>query len=293
MPPNPQKIYFRTARMTAPFSILIPSWNNLPYLKFCIESIRKNSSAQHQIIVHVNDGADGTLIWVEQNGIEHTFSLENIGICKALNAAAQRVCNSYIVYMNDDMYALPGWDTFLSEEIQQAGNQLFMLSATMIEPRSSGNKCVIVQDFGTTRETFQEENLLAAQLEKPDWCGASWPPVLMATQLWRKAGGMSEEFSPGMYSDPDLSMKLWQSGCRIFKGVGKSRVYHFQCKTTGRIEKNDGRKTFLRKWNMLPSMFYKNYLRMGEPWTGALKEPEQNILFIKDTVRSRILKWLT
>lgn len=273
-----------------PFSILIPSWNNLPYLKLCIESIRKNSSAQHQIIVHVNDGADGTLIWVEQNGIEHTFSLENIGICKALNTAAQLARNEYIVYMNDDMYACPAWDKFLLQEIERLGSEPFMLSSTMIEPHGSGNPCVIVQDFGNALENFQEENLLKASFEKPNWWGASWPPVLIPTKLWQQVGGMSDEFSPGMYSDPDLSMKLWQAGCRIFKGIGKSTVYHFQCKTTGRIEKNDGRKTFLRKWGILPSAFYKYYLRMGEPWNGELQEPKKNLQFRLQELRAQVLK---
>ena len=40
------------------FSILIPTWNNLPFLKICVDSIRKNSTYRHQIIVHVNDGSD-------------------------------------------------------------------------------------------------------------------------------------------------------------------------------------------------------------------------------------------
>lgn len=278
---------------SAPFSILIPSWNNLPYLKLCVESIRKNSSLQHQIIVHVNEGADGTLIWVEQNGIEHTFSLENIGICKALNAAALLVRNEFIVYMNDDMYVCPDWDKFLSEEIEHAGNQSLMLSATMIEPRLSKNPCVLVRDFGDSLENFCEEKLLSAKLEKPDWCGASWAPVLVPAQLWNQVGGMSEEFSPGMYSDPDLSMKLWRAGCRIFKGVGKSKVYHFQCKTTGRIEKNDGRKTFLLKWGILPSFFYKHYLRMGEPWKGILNEPKKNLRFRLQKIRAGMLKRFT
>ena len=43
------------------FSILIPTWNNLEFLKICIGSIRRNSTFDHQIIIHVNDGSDGTL----------------------------------------------------------------------------------------------------------------------------------------------------------------------------------------------------------------------------------------
>ena len=40
--------------MFAIVSILIPSFNNLEYLKLCINSINKNSKYKHQIIVHVN-----------------------------------------------------------------------------------------------------------------------------------------------------------------------------------------------------------------------------------------------
>ena len=87
------------------FTILIPTWNNLPYLKVCVESIIKNSSFQHQIIVHINEGADGTTEWVKDNNFEHTFSDQNIGICKALNQASILAKTKYICYFNDDMYA--------------------------------------------------------------------------------------------------------------------------------------------------------------------------------------------
>ena len=48
------------------FSILIPTYNNLEYLKVCINSIRKNSKFSHQIIVHINEGTDGTLEYVKE-----------------------------------------------------------------------------------------------------------------------------------------------------------------------------------------------------------------------------------
>ena len=49
------------------FSILIPTLNNLEYLKICIKSIINNSKFNHQIIVHVNIGDDGTLDYVKKN----------------------------------------------------------------------------------------------------------------------------------------------------------------------------------------------------------------------------------
>ena len=43
-------------------SILIPTFNNLNYLNLTIQSIKKNSSLNsHEILLHINDGSDGTL----------------------------------------------------------------------------------------------------------------------------------------------------------------------------------------------------------------------------------------
>ena len=42
------------------FLIIIPTFNNLQYLKICISSIKKNSKFEHEIITHINDGSDGT-----------------------------------------------------------------------------------------------------------------------------------------------------------------------------------------------------------------------------------------
>ena len=62
------------------FSILIPTWNNLPYLRLCVESIRKNSSYTHEILIYVNDGSDGTLEWVKEQNIKYLHNESNIGI---------------------------------------------------------------------------------------------------------------------------------------------------------------------------------------------------------------------
>ena len=42
------------------FSIVIPTYNNLKYLELCLKSIKKNSKFHHEIIIHINEGIDGT-----------------------------------------------------------------------------------------------------------------------------------------------------------------------------------------------------------------------------------------
>jgi len=44
------------------FSIVIPTYNNLKYLELCLKSIKKNSKYDHEIIIHINEGIDGTKI---------------------------------------------------------------------------------------------------------------------------------------------------------------------------------------------------------------------------------------
>ena len=259
------------------FSILIPSWNNLEYLQLCVESIRRHSTYSHQIIVHANEGKDGTREWLDaQPDLDYTRSEENVGICYSLNYARSLAKAEYLCYLNDDMVVLPEWDKYLLEEIERIGHRSFILSATAIEPRDTGNSCVLVQNYGDSPATFQQDKLLREfrSQEKADWSGSTWPPIVLHRDLWDLVGGLSIEFSPGMYSDPDLSMKLWQAGVRYFKGLGQSRVYHFGSKSTKRKRMNTGRDLFLMKWGVSSSTFSKKYLRRGAPFSGPLTEPE-------------------
>lgn len=252
-------------------SLLIPSWNNLEYLRLCVDSIRRHSALPVQIIVHVNDGSDGTLEWViSQPDIDYTHSSENIGICYALNHARSLAIGEYIVYINDDMYVCPGWDTALMDEVRTIGHPWFFLSSTMIEPRDTGNPAVLVRDYGSSVASFDEAGLLSgfSAPAKNDWMGATWPPNIVHKDVWDLVGGYSVEFSPGLYSDPDFSMKLWTMGVRLYKGVAASRVYHFMSKSLGRVTLNEGDKTFVRKWGITSGFLTRHMLRRGEPFTG-------------------------
>lgn len=256
----------------AQYSILIPTWNNIEYLKCCINSIEKNSFFKHQILIHINDGSDGTLEWVKgRKDLSYKHSNENIGICWALNGLRAFVDTDYILYMNDDMYVCPEWDLELMNEIDRHKDNRFFLSSTVIEPYPSPYTEVLApNNYGTSPEELNEDKLLEEfkTIKGFDWQGATWPPNLVHKEIWDLVGGYSIEFSPGFYSDPDFSMKLWNAGIRDFRGVDKSRVYHFGSKSTKRIKLNQGSKQFLFKWGITSSTFIKYYLRRGAPLNG-------------------------
>ena len=53
------------------FSVIIPTYNNLDYLKLCIKSLKKNSKYNHELIFHINEGIDGSLNYIKSNNIIH------------------------------------------------------------------------------------------------------------------------------------------------------------------------------------------------------------------------------
>lgn len=286
--PN-KKLYIKFTNQpkmsTIAFSIIIPTWNNLPFLKICIASIIKNSIASHQIIVHINDGSDGTLEWIKEQGIDYTYSKENIGVCMSCNMMRSKVKNNYIFYLNDDMYLLPGWDISLTDEINKLPDNKFFLSGTMIQPHNSLDVGILC-NYGDTPETFDEKRLLAEyKLQHiEDWHGATWPPNLVHRDIWDLVGGYSIEYTPGMYSDPDFTAKLWMAGIRHFKGLGDCRVYHFETRSTSRIRKNDGNVQFLMKWGINNSTLRKTLTHLGTPANKMLTQPNK-----KDMKHKRVL----
>jgi hypothetical protein len=94
-------------------------------------------------------------------------------------------------------------------------------------------------------------------------------------------------------------MKLWNEGVRIFKGLERSKVYHFGSIVTRKKFKKDkkiktesgskGGKIFLKKWGFSIKFFTKYYLRgckttkfkriICNKYDGPLKEPYKSLRY--------------
>ena len=262
------------------FSIVIPTFNNLEYLKSTIKSLKKNSNSKYEIIVHVNDGSDGTKDYLKSENISFSWSQDNIGLCSAINAGVKLSNYKYIIYSHDDCYFCPSWDKVLIDEINKLNHNKFYFSCSLIE-HSSGH---IKFDCGKDLESFNEDKLLKnyKNINFYDYQGSHWSPLCVHLDMWNKIGGFSEEFNPGIGSDPDFNMKLWNNGVRIFKGLNDFKVYHFASLTTRKnikVIQNRGDNTFLKKWGFSIKFFKRFYMRTNEKYDGPLNEPNKNVLF--------------
>ena len=175
------------------FSIIIPTLNNLKYLKFCLNSIKKNSELNNQIIVHVSeDSNQETRNFLKTQNIEFTFTKENVGLCSAINIVAKKTTSNYLIYAHDDMYFCPGWEKPLIDEINAINHKYFYISGSMIEPHSGHIKF----NCGETIDDFDEKKLLdnLHKLNIEDHQGTHFAPHCVHKEIWELVGGFRNSF---------------------------------------------------------------------------------------------------
>jgi glycosyltransferase involved in cell wall biosynthesis len=267
------------------FSIIIPTFNNIHYLKKCIESLKKNSEFNHEIIPHINEGTDGTEEYLIKKKIKYTKTDYNSGICEGMNIAAKKATTQYILYGHDDFYFCPGWDVVLLKEVKKIKHNRFYLSGIMM------NNGPLKFDCGNTLEDFDENKLLNnfKKINHFDFQGSTWAPHLIHKELWDAVGGFSEEYFPGTGSDPDLNMKLWKKGVRIFKGINDFKFYHFGSIVTRKYKNHPtiktesgsrGSKIFLLKWGITINFFKRFILNSDKLYEGELSKPKITTIYL-------------
>ena len=148
-----------------PISFIQPSRNNLKYLKWSYNSIRKNLGYIHEICWADDFSDDGTWEWMNEiaekdpnvkihrnegpNRLGHTILYDTL-----VNDYAT---NDIVMIYHADMYACPKMD----EEVLKHLEPGTVVSATRIEPplHPDGPE-KILKDFGIEPEEFKEQELL-------------------------------------------------------------------------------------------------------------------------------------
>ena len=268
------------------FSIIIPTYNNFDYLKLCIKSIKKNSKFNHEIIIFVQESNDKIIRYLNKQKIKYLYSNDNKGLCYAYNKCVKISKSNLIVTAHDDMYFCKKWDIYLFNEYKKLKTKKFYLSGTMIQAERGHYQL----NCGSNPDNFNSKLLDNNEIFNiKNYQGSHWMPMLMHKETWNKAGGLSEEFFPGLGSDPDFNHKLWNNGVRIFKSIGKSNVYHFGSISSRKKEKfRNGSKLFLLKWKISVKFFMKYYLRSNEIYDGPLNNPNKNYSYYFELFLSKI-----
>ena len=244
-------------------SILIPTWNNVEYMKIIIPAIRKHTIVPYEILVYANEISSEMKEYASKESFDvFEHSHKNEGIALAVNLLAKQATGDMIFYLNDDMYVAPGWDEALVRKINDTIFYQY-LTSVMFEPRWENPTVNTPFDFGRTPETWQEQKFLSEwwdlrQIKEDIISGNT--PTFVKKELWDSIGGYDKIYWPGFGTDPDFVAKIYYRAKREgkpyeFRGVADCGVYHFQCVSTERIQnaklyRQKSHKRFKAKWSM-------------------------------------------
>ena len=141
-------------------SFIQPSRNNLKYLKWSYNSIRKNLGYRHEICWADDFSDDGTWEWMNEIvkkdknvQIYRNNGPERLGHTILYDTLVDMATNDIVMIYHADMYALPGLDVEINKHIKPG----VVVSGTRIEPplHPPGPEKILV-DFGIEPEEFDE-----------------------------------------------------------------------------------------------------------------------------------------
>jgi glycosyltransferase involved in cell wall biosynthesis len=219
-------------------SLIQPSRNNLKYLKWSYNAIRKNQGDHEvQICVASDASTDGTWEWcLEMMKKDPNFdAICNFGdkrlghtilYDKLVNEVAKYdICMIY----HADMYLCPG----ALDAIEKKLKENTIVSLTRIEPplHPDGPEKVL-QDFGIEPEEFKEDELLEfisnTRMDKEITEGI-FAPWAFWKKDFQEIGGHDIIFAPQSKEDTDIFNRFHLNGIKFIQ-TWEGFVYHMTCR---------------------------------------------------------------
>jgi glycosyltransferase involved in cell wall biosynthesis len=219
-----------------PISFIQPSRNNLKYLQWSYNSIRKNLGYKHEICWADDFSNDGTWEWMQ----EIVKKDENVKIHR--NEGPTRLghtilydtlvndyaTNDIVMIYHADMYALPGLD----EEVNKYIKKGVVVSGTRIEPplHPDGPE-KLLHDYGIEPEEFDEQRLLNEykSFKKDTTTEGIFAPWAMMKEDFQSIGGHDPLYAPQSKEDSDIFNRFVLAGYKLVQTWG-GFVYHMTCR---------------------------------------------------------------
>ncbi|MDD5649642.1 MAG: glycosyltransferase [Candidatus Nanoarchaeia archaeon] len=107
--------------------VIIPTYNNVEYLRLCLDSLKRNSAFKNRIII--SDAGSNATTWEYYKTINNVEILGTqdvrLNFSQACNAGIQNSSSDYFVLLNSDTIVSKNWDVNLVSKLQ-ADPQLAM-----------------------------------------------------------------------------------------------------------------------------------------------------------------------
>jgi glycosyltransferase involved in cell wall biosynthesis len=219
-------------------SFVIPSRNNLKYLKWSYSSLRKNCNPKHWICLADDASNDGTWEWMQE-------IMKKDKYVKAIRNKGPERCGHTILYdriveelVETDIFMIYHADMYAAKEMDKEVLRLLkpqtVVSVTRIEPplHPEGPEKIIM-NFGIEPEEFNEKRFLkyadnraAYSIENTQGMFAPWA---IYKEDFVKIGGHDPLFAPQSREDSDAFNRFLLAGYEPIQ-TWDTFVYHMTCR---------------------------------------------------------------
>ncbi|WP_310053790.1 glycosyltransferase [Agrilutibacter niabensis] len=267
-------LYFPEAAAFAPFalpagsasavgaapqaSIVIPVFNQFAHTLACLRALAAHMPRAPVEVIVVDDGSsdetEAALLQVA--GLRYHRRARNGGFIAACNDGAALARGDYLVFLNNDTIAQPGWldallRTFADHpDCGVAGAQLLYPDGRLQE----AGGIVFADGSAHNYGRFESpDDPRVAFVREADYCSGA--AIAVPRALYSRLGGFDTRYAPAYYEDTDLGFAVRQAGLGVLYQPA-SRVVHMEGATAGtdtgsgmKAYQVRNRSVFQEKWH--------------------------------------------
>ncbi len=213
-------------------TVIIPNFNGMAFLPGCIESLRRQSFRQFDILVVDNGSSDGSAEWLEEQGIRTLRLTENQGFAGGVNRGIEACDSEYVILLNNDTQVLDGFVSELVRGIEES-ERLFSVGTMMIRADDhtkidSAGDGLTVLGWAYQRGADQDVTMHLSERDVFATCaGAAIYRKKILDEI-----GLFDEMHFAYLEDIDICYRARLAGY-FSRYCPTARVYHLGSATTG------------------------------------------------------------
>ena len=210
-------------------SIIVLNYNAGNLLLDCIESIKKSTYTNLEILVVDNISSDGSQIKCKEKYPETKLiqNKKNLGYCGGNNVGIKEAKGEFIVILNPDTIVEPNWINKLISAYNKFGEGLYqpkILSLNDEDVIQSTGNMLHVFGFGFARD---KGNKITNKIEEIEKIGYASGTCLFTSREVINKVGLLDEFLFLYHDDLDLGWRAAQIGINSYY-VPESKIFHVE-----------------------------------------------------------------
>jgi len=214
-------------------AVVIPSWNSAGLLPGCLGSLHEQDLPLELMVVD-NGSTDGSVGYLEREGVPHLALPQNLGFARAMNLGAARLRARFVLALNADTILEPGavraLAAALAADPSLGGVQPRILQLERGDGARDPERARLYSAGQALHRDGRAFELGAGEEQAPSYrrrrevfgvCGAA---CLLRRELFTELGGYDERYF-SFYEDVDLNLRARIAG-RRFEYVPDAVVWH-------------------------------------------------------------------